>query len=602
MMKHLFTCILLFSCIITNAQFVDCETALPVCSNGAINENSFGSGIDDFANPNNQGGCLVSDEHQSLWLFIQIESGSTLGFDIIPEGLDDYDFAVYGPGVECGNLGNPIRCSYAAPSLFGGDATGMNANASDFSEPASGDGYVQWLTVVPGETYYILVDNFSASSVGFNLEWTGNAVLNCNVTLPCPIVELGNDTTLCNGQSIVLGGPASPLEDYLWNTGATTSTITTDDAGVYILSVTKDTCTVTDTIVIAVATSPTVELGQNVVLCPGQSVTFDATHPNATNYLWQDGSTNPTFTATGSGLVSVTVSNGECSVSDQVNVTVQNFANPNPNIQGPTAICPGDEAVLSTPFVNGNTYTWNNGAVGNQITVTSGGTYIVVESNACFIDRDTFIVDQLSFVEVELGNDTALCLGETISFNVSDKDATSYLWQDGSTEPTFTATESGTITVQVTSGVCVSTDTIEVVIQDFETPIPLIRGEEQICFGEILELSTVENEFHTYLWSTGETTSSINITQGGTYWVIESNPCGEATDTFEVEELAYIPVDLGNDTVLCIGETVTFNVFDPTATGYLWQDGSTESTFTATVTTTVTVEVTNGICTTSDQI
>jgi len=91
-----------------HAQFVDCETALPVCSNGAINENSFGSGFDDFANPNNQGGCLVSGENQSLWLFIQIESGSTLGFDIIPEGLDDYDFAVYGPDRECGNLGSPI--------------------------------------------------------------------------------------------------------------------------------------------------------------------------------------------------------------------------------------------------------------------------------------------------------------------------------------------------------------------------------------------------------------------------------------------------------------------------------------------------------------
>jgi gliding motility-associated-like protein len=601
-MKNLFTLILLFASIYSNAQSVDCETATPVCSNGAINENSFGSGADDFANPNNGSGCLVGDEHQSLWLFIQIESGNTLGFDITPSGLDDYDFAVYGPNVECGDLGEPTRCSYAAPSLFGGDATGMNANANDFSETAAGDGYVRWLDVTPGETYYILVDNFSASSVGFNLEWTGNAVLNCNVTLPCPVVELGNDTTLCDGQSIVLGGPSSPLEDYLWNTGATTSTITTDDAGTYILSVTKDTCTVTDTIVITVATSPSVNLGQNVVLCPGQSVTFDATHPNATSYLWQDGSTNPTFTASSTSVVSVVVSNGECSVSDQVNVTVQNLAVPNPNIQGPSAICPGDQTILSTPFVNGNAYTWNTGASGNQITIANGGTFIVTESNACFTVRDTIIVDQLSFVEVDLGNDTALCLGETITFNVSDNSATGYLWQDGSTAPTFTVTETGTYSVEITSGICVSSDEIEVVIQDFETPTPLIRGEEEICAGEILELSTIFNEFHTYLWSTGETTPTINITEGGTYWVIESNPCGEATDTLIVVELASVPVELGDEVVLCVGETVTFDVFNQSATSYLWQDGSTESSITITASTLVNVAVSNGICTTYDTV
>ena len=101
------------------AQSIECVSALPVCSNGDINENSYGAGDDDFDNPNNEAGCLAGFEHQSLWLFIQIKTGSTLGFDISPNGLDDYDFAVFGPDVNCSNLGFPIRCSYALITKIG---------------------------------------------------------------------------------------------------------------------------------------------------------------------------------------------------------------------------------------------------------------------------------------------------------------------------------------------------------------------------------------------------------------------------------------------------------------------------------------------------
>ncbi len=595
--------IILSTSINLYAQSVDCETALPVCSNGDINENSFGSGIDDFANTNNDPDCLLGDEHQSLWLFIQIASGNNLGFDINPNGSDDYDFAVYGPNVDCDNLGEPLRCSYAAPSLFGGgDPTGLNSSSSDLSESASGDGYVRWLDVTAGETYYILVDNFSSSSVGFNLEWTGDAILNCDVTLPCPVVDLGNDTTLCGGGSLVLGGPSSPLEDYVWNTGATTSAITVDEAGTYILSVTKDTCTISDTIVVSFASELTVDLGQDVVLCDGESVTFDASHPNATSYLWQDGSTNATYISNSSETVSVVVSNEGCSVTDEVDVTVQSFEIPSPNISGVESICPGETETLTTPNVLGNSYNWSTGESGNTITITSGGIYWVEESNDCFSTVDTFIVEQLAYIDVELGNDTALCIGETLTLDVTDENATSYLWQDGSTNATFTVTESGTYSVEVSSGSCVTTDEINVVIDSFEEPSPNIQGPSQICFGDVMQLSTEFNENHYYLWSTGETTNSIDIIEGGVYWVTESNPCFTKTDTFTVEGLAFVPVELGDDLALCVGDTVMFNVFHPEATGYLWQDGSTDATFTVTVTGTYFVEVTNDVCTTYDTI
>jgi len=113
------------------AQSTDCMGAQGVCSNGAINENSNGSGADDFGNGQGSLGC-INQEHQTLWLFVQIEEGNTLGFVIDPIGFDDYDFAVYGPNLTCDNLGNPIRCSWAA----GSGHTGMNGSSNDFTENA----------------------------------------------------------------------------------------------------------------------------------------------------------------------------------------------------------------------------------------------------------------------------------------------------------------------------------------------------------------------------------------------------------------------------------------------------------------------------------
>ena len=63
--------------------------------------------------------------------------------------------------------------------------------------------------------------------------------------------------------------------------------------------------------------SPTIDLGNDTTLCQGESITLDATKSNAT-YLWQDNSTDSTFTVTqqGSYWVDVTVNN--CKVSDTI--------------------------------------------------------------------------------------------------------------------------------------------------------------------------------------------------------------------------------------------------------------------------------------------
>lgn len=159
---------------ILKAQNQDCATAILVCGNSSFSNNSSGPGNDDFNPPGNNSGCLAGDEHQSSWYQFTIATGGTLTFMINPNvSSDDYDFAVFGPDVTCDNLGSPLRCSFSGAT----GNTGLTMTATDLSEGAGGDKFVRFLDVLPGETYYLLVDNWSSSNNGFSLTWGGTATL-----------------------------------------------------------------------------------------------------------------------------------------------------------------------------------------------------------------------------------------------------------------------------------------------------------------------------------------------------------------------------------------------------------------------------------------
>ncbi|MFY8132847.1 MAG: LamG-like jellyroll fold domain-containing protein, partial [Bacteroidia bacterium] len=79
----------------------------------------------------------------------------------------------------------------------------------------------------------------------------------------------------------------------------------------------------------------------------GNSVTLNAGNAGA-SYVWNNGSTNQTLSATTSGWYSVTVSQNNCFATDSVYVDLLSV-----NLGNDTAICAG-ETYLINPFVKGN--------------------------------------------------------------------------------------------------------------------------------------------------------------------------------------------------------------------------------------------------------
>ena len=154
----------------------DCSGAIIICGNGAIASNADGIGVQEIG-----GNSCSSQEHNSLWLYIEITKAGTLGFNLKPTNSDinvDYDFFVFGPNATCGDLGFTIRCSTTNPAAAGAsnNYTGMSDAETETSEGpgANGNSFVKSLDVLPGESYFIVIDRPIGFSP-FELEWTGTA-------------------------------------------------------------------------------------------------------------------------------------------------------------------------------------------------------------------------------------------------------------------------------------------------------------------------------------------------------------------------------------------------------------------------------------------
>ncbi|HRG90929.1 MAG TPA: gliding motility-associated C-terminal domain-containing protein, partial [Chitinophagales bacterium] len=121
-----------------------------------------------------------------------------------------------------------------------------------------------------------------------------------------PTVWLGNDTPICNGQTIILQ-PVSSGGSYVWSDGSTGATLNINTAGLYWVEVTLNGCNNRDTIQVSAGTLPVVNLGPDTIVCDNE-YTLLLNIPGAT-YLWENNSTDSFYNISQSGTYTVTVTN-----------------------------------------------------------------------------------------------------------------------------------------------------------------------------------------------------------------------------------------------------------------------------------------------------
>jgi hypothetical protein len=286
--------------------------------------------------------------------------------------------------------------------------------------------------------------------------------------LPAPSIPVLSASSLsnCGTQSTVITiteGSLNSATAWQWYTGScggtfigtgTSITVSPAQTTTYYVRgeggcVTLGQCASITITVNSIPSKPTITGNPFNYFCDGNSVTFTSS-PSA-GYLWSNGSTSQSITATTGGYYSVKVidANGCISTSsDQVFVQVYPTpAKPTITASGPTTFCSGGSVVLTSSFSNnGSAFNvWGNGSSSNSTTVSySGNTSVYLKTTlGCQSEPSDPVSTVMRPVPttptISTDGSTTICPGDSVTLTSSA--ANGYLWSTGATSQSIVVSQ-----------------------------------------------------------------------------------------------------------------------------------------------------------------
>jgi hypothetical protein len=215
--------------------------------------------------------------------------------------------------------------------------------------------------------------------------------------------------------------------------------------------------------------SANITVSPNTSMCLGSSVVLTVT--GASTYTWSpatglSSTTDSAVTASPSTTTTYTVvgSNGSCTASGTVTVTVNQPPVAAINPAGPVQTCSGNPTMLYATQGTGYTYQWYEsgnpvaGATLDSLAVTSSGNYTVVitDANGCSGSSNSVSVTQGVGPVVTIAATGGTCgagviligySGAPIVLTANAPGAVSYTWSTNATTQSITVTQAGTYSV-----------------------------------------------------------------------------------------------------------------------------------------------------------
>lgn len=590
-MKKILIIVLLSFCnFVMSQEPNDCVNAITICGNG-----TFSSNADGIGNIQEVSGC-GGMEHNSIWLKINVVQSGNLGFHIKPNDpslVVDYDFWVYGPNVACNNLGSPIRCATTNPlqSQQAGNPVVNNHTGMYGSTTATqmlynqGIGYVRWLAVTAGQSYYIAIDR-PVGDGGFELEWIGSATNGTGAFAPPPTAnDIGDMRTCSNTPNIgifdlntarplinadlvnntitfhttlenafdnvaplgnIMGNATNPQKIFARVTNNTTGCSTITDFNLKVFPVPTATITASDATIcsgedvdITITGTPESTIDYTINGGTVQSVNLDTT---GIFTFAESLASNTVYTLVDAKILGPS-NNVICSqlLSDSITVNVNPIVTPTFTEVAP--ICPGD-ALLALPTTsnNGVTGSWSP-ALNNTATTTYT---FMPDAGQCALTTAMEIVVNTAqnpvFTPV-----APICQGETLSALPT----TSNNGITGTWSPALNNSVTTIYTFTPDAGQCSSPETMEIIVNPNQ--IATFNPIAPICQGETLSaLPTTSTNGVTGTWS-----PALNNTTTTTYtFTPDAGQCSSPV----MLEIIVNPTQIATFTPIspiCQGETLS---------------------------------------------
>lgn len=454
---------------------------------------------------------------------------------------------------------------------------------------------------------------------------------NINITQPASAVSLTitvDNNVSCNGgnngaMSVNASG-GTPGYNYVWWGGQTTTSVSGLTAGTYSATVTDAigcTSTATANITQPGVLSATVTISQHVSCYNGSDGAVAVVANGGTipfNYSWSVfGATQQAVSNLSAGVYTATVIDAlGCVTTASATVT-----QPLSPLTGTISVvnhvsCFGGSNGSATINAGGGTvpynYSWSNSQTINPATGMPSGLYTVTvtDANGCTITDNVNITQPTTAVSITVtaladvscngGNDgvaEANASGGTGAFT--------YSWSTASANSTISSLTAGAYTATVTdANGCTATGNVNIT-----QPLPIninLSSNVTICDGAGTTLTTGASggtPGYNYLWSTAETTASINVTPAAStnYSVVVSD-ANNCTIVATVSVTVSDPLAINAISVpgqICVGKTAMLSAGATGGMGannFTWTPGGIN---TATVnvnptgTTVYTVSVTN---------
>ncbi len=261
-----------------------------------------------------------------------------------------------------------------------------------------------WVSANVGATVYEWSSGDSTS--GIWIDSPGNYTLTTPVqgcqysttvsvyNVPLPVFELGEDLTLCDGESAILSTELATADAILWSDGSSEPTLEVASTGTYSVVVTENGCSSEDAVSITVQALPIFDLGPNQQLCPDEEAyLYIYPLPEEASFSWNIAHYEPTLTTSSPGMYTALVNWNGCLWTDEV--IVERAAPLFIDIAEPLSFCEGESMVVSgenPPNLFPVNYSWNNGETTPAIQINRQGIYEVTAANACDTISKTFEV------------------------------------------------------------------------------------------------------------------------------------------------------------------------------------------------------------------
>ncbi len=248
--------------------------------------------------------------------------------------------------------------------------------------------------------------------------------------------------------------------------------------------------------------------------------------------------------------------------------------------------CQGASATaLTATALTGNSLRWYTQAIGGTYTTiapvpstTTAGTYTYYVSQANAGNDEsmrvaiTIVVNALPATPtIAASGSTTFCTGGSVDLTSSA--ASGNVWSTNATTATITVSATGNYSVTVTDANGCSSTSAPISVNVSSAPAPTISASStQACSGDVVTVTASAAD--SYLWSTGETSQSIQVSNTAAVYVTvtNANACngvGQSATT----NITFTATPTAAGSFTTAGNVVTFTNTSTGATAYSWDFG-----------------------------